>query len=782
MPTYLNDLILSASDKDTANRNEIIAAIDPKKKGIEGITITEVKTRNPLARIFKPKEVNRVIVRTARAVDVSDIRVENEDVSTDIKYRITLKLTLEVPEADDTDSLKRLVQAFQGASLERYGERSSDQQPALGPQRMFETEIKQWIQRRYKSGQTISDHNDPAWQKRQADDIQLHILKEYGLIALARLSVEFASPIELGPIDFAVKSCAKDSPKEIVMNLRAGCRLHGEDPFAASPLSEDNFKKHISSIINRYLRDHVSLHSFRFETEWFAELRSQIEKSLGTLGREATDLHYDYIRNNGGYRQKDYSISAKDAKFVPAGWDPADAILFSARADMEIADAAIFEDTLTESDLSKIEETLTKWLEDAMQTAVENCLHEVHKSKNGYSHLLANWSSKFRGKIESKLKSMAAESGITANTIVTQPDRPEMNLLKKAEIRLDDLSLPLKQDAGTIELFGSVEVSAHSFEDEKLKDILNASKTPLDYIRDKIILPTLSKSSRKIDYNTFNKAFEAEVIETFEKDLKEVLSNDHNLKLEMVELQAKETPQQLVLKRLLAAPSQEVTFQVPRLHTVVDGETQVSPAFNISFQLQISGVEFNNHIDRFLNYDWTEQVKSSGSEYSSIVKRLGDSLGKELTTEDIPILMYANSVDALVRKDFEERIKAVLDAYLTREYGLTGEALAVEAVIQDNEAILEEEEDAMTRIAIIKAKGAATREEIEAGANARKQLTINQAEDQVKENRYNDKIDATDLDRFIGKKQKKPGYAAFPLPKRRGQGDGAQDTNDDDNA
>lgn len=761
MPTYLNELVLSTNDEETTDRNAVKVAIDPKTKGVDGIEVREPKSRPFWRRMIGRTEHEWVLVHTARAVDVADIVVENEDVSTDIKFRLSLKLSLEVPEARDVDGLKRMVNAFRNATLETYGKPTSGQQPKRAPQRMFETELQQWMKRRYNSGRTISEHEDPIWNTRQANEIQAHIRQEYGLKALARLTIEFPTPLNLGPLRFEVSTSAKDSPKPIKVNLRAGCRLQGQDPFTASPLSESRFQKRITDVIDRYMRDNVSLHQFRFSDDWFAGLENAIKRSLQAVGREATDIHYDFVRDSGGYRERDYSVAAKDARFVPAGWDAKDAILFSAQADIEIKNAALFEQSLRDDDLLRAEQSLKSWLETSMQTAVNTCLHEVHRTENGYAYLLTNWTKKFRGDIEAKLITMAKEAGIHAKTIVTQPDRPEMSLLEKAEIALGDFSLPLKQDAGAIDLFGSVEVRAKSF--EKIKDILNSSKTPLEYVKNEIILPALAKSSRNIDYNTFSKSFDTSVIETFTSDLKVAL-RDRNLKLVSVVLDAKQTEQQLVLKRLLSEPSQTVKFKVPRLVLRTQSHEQVCQAFNVTLQLQISGVDFDGQIDRFLRYNWSKKIAMHGDEFSSIVNDLSDGLGAGLVAEDVPTLLFANSRDKQLRKHFEERIADELNTYLKREYGLTGFANAIRSDMVDNIALIKDEEDTKSQIASIRGVGESERLEIAEGVKANAQIAKGRAEFQARLKVTDDDVDATDIGRFAKPKASASPYAAFDLP------------------
>ncbi len=761
MPTYLNELVLSTNDEETTDRNAVKVAIDPKTKGIDGIEVREPKSRPFWRRMMGRTEHEWVLVHTARAVDVADIVVENEDVSTDIRFRLSLKLSLEVPEASDVDGLKRMVNAFRNATLETYGKPTSGQQPKRAPQRMFETELQQWMKRRYNSGRTISEHEDPIWNTRQANEIQAHIRQEYGLKALARLTIEFPSPLNLGPLRFEVSTSAKDSPKPIKVNLRAGCRLQGQDPFTASPLSESRFQKRITDVIDRYMRDNVSLHQFRFSDDWFAGLESAIKRSLQAVGREATDIHYDFVRDSGGYRERDYSVAAKDARFVPAGWDAKDAILFSAQADIEIKNAALFEQSLRDDDLLKTEQSLKSWLETSMQTAVNTCLHEVHRTENGYAYLLTNWTKKFRGAIEAKLIAMAKEAGIHAKTIVTQPDRPEMRLLEGVEVELGDFSLPLRQDAGTIDLFGSAVIKTDSF--EAIKDILNSSKTPLEYVKNEIILPALAKSSRNIDYNTFSKSFDTSVIETFTSDLKEALC-DRNLKLVSVALDAKQTEQQLVLKRLLSEPSQPVKFHVPpRVLKTQTGQI-VSPEFNVTFQLQITGVDFEGQIDRFLGYNWSEKVSEHGSEYASIVNSVGDNLGSGLTGQDVPTLLFANSTDARQRKHFEKRIIDELNTYLKSEYGLTGFAIAIKSEVIDDVAVIQNQEDKITQIEGIRAEGEAKRAEIAAAKEARKEIAERRADIQARLKGTDDSVDATDIGRLVKQNPSASPYAEFALP------------------
>ena len=684
----MNNLIVEIVDDGTQGRNEVCFSIDSRTKSIDGIRVEEPKREGLIGKFFKRQSNKRYVnVRTGEQVRQSDIVVDCEDVSSEVMFKLTLKLDVETPQKSETENLIKLVQAFRTATL-RHQNSGGGEDLQTGPARIFERELRQWLRSRYQRREPLSRLGNTEWQTTQNKEIVTHIASEYGLQAKVKLIIQLSSDLVVDPSTIVAKTIARDSNVDVSLSVRMGCRLMlGKDPFKVPTLKPKQFRSEMEGLMALFVREELSLQEFRFELDWLERLKERVVTHLREFDREVTSFNPELLDVSGNYHQGPYNVIAKDAIFTPSGWSADDAIRFTSNAEFTIKDAARFEVEFSGKDLLKTKNNLEIWLQDALQGAVETCLHEIYRADQGYAELLGKWDSKFRQAIEVELQKRAHKAGLDASTIIAKPDRPEMDLLKSVTISLENLQLPAREPNATLDFRVDMDISVNSFDD--IRGILNATNIPLDYISDKIVLPALSTVARLIGYVDFNQYYdvsapaasdtatpEASAVERFEQAVRDAL-REHNLTLNRFAPVRLQTEDWRIFNRLSSAPNKVLEFSVK--HFVVaneQGQPVVSDKFKIHFNFAITGLSLEK-IETFFRKDWVLIKGQHDSEYTAVMSSVSQSLGEKFNANDTQTLNLGNLAGPLGRGAFEALVNRYLNEFLADEFGLSGYAHAV---------------------------------------------------------------------------------------------------------
>jgi hypothetical protein len=310
----LNDLILLCKDDRSAERGAIILQIDGKRLGLDGVMIQRGKGPSLLRRLWKASEQTRsVLVRTVSSIEMRPIQIDCEHIASEVTYRVTLKFDLQTPDAKDESALCRLGHAFRSATLETVGE-AGHGSPADGPTGRFHREMTQWLRARYRAGGDLAQHADRNWLGSENTAIAGYIQSEFGLDAKVKLKIEVASELRLGPVTVAVETTPCDSDKVVKVPVTVSCVLVDRDVFTAPALTKADLQKRIEAQTDIFVRQHVTLQQYRFETEWIAALRIEIERDLKAFERRVTEFLVP-LSQNAVYHKGPHAIRAGDAIF-----------------------------------------------------------------------------------------------------------------------------------------------------------------------------------------------------------------------------------------------------------------------------------------------------------------------------------------------------------------------------------------------------------------------------------------------------------------------------------
>lgn len=703
----LNDLIVEGTESSQPQRGERLLTIDRKKKDIGAVKVLTENKRTLLDRVFK-RDVERVlIVRTARSASLLPIQLESEDVASEVRFQLTLKLDVQTPSEDNEEALKQLGHAFRDATLHGAG------QAGVGgmsdtPAGRLETELKQWLKTRYRLGKSLSKHSDRAWLAGENAAIADHILKEYGLDTHVKLRVQVASELRLGPVSADVTTTAKDSDKVLEFSVKLGCKLKGSDVFAAPALTETDLKERISEQTDLFVRQNVALQDFRFETRWINQLEAHLEAFLKDYERTITEFHVP-LAQNAIYSKGPHPIEAGKASFSPAGWHDDD-IKFSGNGQIIIENAALYEAGRSHSSLLQTPTELHNWLKGALQEAVSEELHRVHDQNVGYAVLLANWEGAdgYREAIQDNLAARARAEGLNADTIIAQPDREEMGLLKGATIELGSDPRPCLEPDAHLEFDASVQIKIDRFED--IKDLLNRTNRPMQDLRDELISGILSRACRKIPYLRFYQFFESGPWPVKEGDgkaddsgcvgwLKAELTKEllkHRITL--VSFTARQTSNEYyrVFDSLQRTVPETVRFTIERRAARVDGEhspESVLEEFLVSFQLDINGLN-GEKIGAFFR-EWERFQSLNEPIYSAIRHDVEEKLPGMFTPEDRALLMGTEEIGKEFRDACHKLVQDRLSEFLGKTYGLSGEGIGIDVINKTWAGIALDEHDAL---------------------------------------------------------------------------------------
>ncbi|MEL6375842.1 MAG: hypothetical protein AAFQ04_01440, partial [Pseudomonadota bacterium] len=713
----LNTLVQEGGVSTQPQRGEILLSVDPNKKSVAGVRILSENKPTLMKRVFKRDVGRMIVVRAGRSALMQPIELRTEDVATEIAFTVSLKLDIQTPQAQDEDALRQLGHAFRDASLEPYGGGAPDELTD-SPSGRLRAELLQWLKTRYRSGSALEDHDTRAWKERENKEIAHHIRKEYGLDAQAKLRIVQPPPIILGPVTAKVKTTAVDSDKELHFNVKLGCRLKGDNVFAAPTLTASDLEALITRQTDLYLRQQVKLQDFRFSKDWLDGLKKALETELNGYDREITE-YYVPISSNELYSRGPHAIEAGDAVFQPSGWQGDDHISFSANAMVTVVDAAAYEARRDHSKLTRTEEQLREWLQSALQAAVGEELHRIHDQNIGYAALLANWEGPdgYRVAIQENLGRRAKAEGLEASAIIAKPDREEMDLLKGAEIVLEERSYDCLEPGGQLDFEASVQIKIESFND--IKDLLNRTHTPMVSLRDDVILEILTRAVRKIPYLHFYQFFQSgpwpeqggEPVDDsgcvgwlrseFSRELKA-----H--KIELVGFSARQSSTEYydVFDSLQKHVPERVTFQVSRraLKTEAGHSADaVFDAYDIGFDLGITGLNGKN-IQPFFR-DWST-FRSQNSNYGAVRDLVEEKLPAKFTVEDRIILAGTEKHGVKYRDACQKLVIKRLSEFLAETFGLAGAAIAIdvenkgEAVI----AIAQSDADQKDRLDAIKSQ------------------------------------------------------------------------------
>lgn len=685
----LNTLLQEGGVNTQPQRGEILLSVDPNKKSVAGVRILSENKPTLMKRVFRRDVGRMIVVRAGRSALMQPIELRTEDVATEIAFTVSLKLDIQTPQAQDEDALRQLGHAFRDASLEPYGGGAPDELTD-SPSGRLRAELLQWLKTRYRSGSALEDHDTRAWKERENKEIAHHIRKEYGLDAQAKLRIVQPPPIILGPVTAKVKTTAVDSDKELHFYVKLGCRLKGDNVFAAPTLTAGDLEALITRQTDLYLRQKVKLQDFRFSKDWLDGLKKALETELNGCDREITE-YYVPISSNELYSRGPHAIEAGDAVFQPSGWQGDDHISFSANAMVTVVDAAAYEARRDHSKLTRTEEQLREWLQSALQSAVGEELHRIHDQNIGYAALLANWEGPdgYRVAIQENLGRRAKAEGLEASAIIAKPDREEMDLLKGAEIKLADRSYKCVEPDGKLDFEATVQVKIASFND--IKELLNRTHTPMEHLRDKVITEALEKAVEKIPYLDFYQFFqsgpwpdssdgdvhESGCVGWISSQLAKELKKH---KVELVDFSARQTATEYyeVFDSLKKHRPEKVTFIVEERAAKIDGkyyDENVFDAYEISFVMRISALNAENLAPFFT--DWAD-FRNNATNYQALKDAVTTDLPGGFTPEDRLVFHGTEHLGDDYREDCHELITQRLNEFLGRGYGLVAEAIAID--------------------------------------------------------------------------------------------------------
>lgn len=719
----LNALVQEGSVNSQPQRGEVLLSIDPSKKSIAGVKVLSENKPTLMGRVFRRGAARMLFVRTGRSALMQPIELRTEDVATEIAFTVSLKLDIQTPQTKDEEALRQLGHAFRDASLEPYGGGAPDELTD-SPSGRLRAELLQWLKTRYRSGSALADHNSRAWLERENKEIALHIRKEYGLDTQAKLRIVQPPPLNLGPVTAKIKTTAVDSDKELLFNVKLGCKLKGDNVFGAPTLTASDLEALITRQTDLYLRQQVKLQDFRFSKDWLDGLKKALATELNGYDREITE-YYVPISSNELYSRGPHAIEAGDAVFQPSGWQGDDNISFSANAMVTVTNAAAYEVRRDHSKLTRTEEQLREWLQSALQAAVGEELHRIHDQNIGYAALLANWEGPggYRIAIQENLGRRAQAEGLEASAIIAKPDRAEMDLLKGAEIVLEERSYDCLEPGGQLDFEASVQIKIESFND--IKDLLNRTHTPMVSLRDDVILEIITRAVRKIPYLQFYQFFQSgpwpeQGGEPADDSgcvgwLRSELSRELKAhKIELIGFSARQSSTEYydVFDSLQKHVPERVAFQVSRraLKTETGHSADaVFDAYDISFDLGITDLNGEN-IQPFFR-DWST-FRNQNTNYGAVRDLVEKKLPAKFTVEDRVILAGTEKYGDKYRDVCHTLVSKRLSEFLAETFGLAGTAIAIdvenkgEAVI----AIAQSDADQQDRLDAIKSEGEASKD------------------------------------------------------------------------
>ncbi|MEP2981622.1 MAG: hypothetical protein ABJO86_19185 [Lentilitoribacter sp.] len=724
----LNILLFNTKQTDEIGRNQVIMSFDASDKEITGVSVDGGK-KSLLDQIFKRNTGRHsVIVTMGQSIHQPDIVVNCHDVASDVKFTLTLKLDLETPGQDDKQQLRQLVHAFRSELIDQSNLVANT--TTRGPAEAFEDEIAQWLRSTYQRKQSIPRFGQSDWVQSESQRVEKHIEEKFGLQVSARLRAELIGNYSLAPEMLTIQAETSDSKNPVELKVRIGCKLQANvSPISVSKLDSANFKSGIKKLVISFFARNVTLQEFRSSQKWKEGLKTKIIENLARHKRTPVGLLIESVESAIDYDLGPFHIAADRAKFVPLGWVETDAILFSSKAELRITDAGKFEAAFSEKSMLKTEVFLTQWFKVALQGAINSSLHEINKSERGYAALLTGWKSKYRYAIEKDLEERAAKIGVSASTIIAKPDCEEMQLVDGIPLQMKGLRLPAEELNATLDFDLDIDISTSSF--DNISKILNASKSPIDHIKRKIILPVLERLAKNIGYIDFNLYFDRPpanakeegssnqaIIEYFRK-VCEVKLKNAGLKLESFRMTRIQTEHWSIFNALSSAGSEWVKFKTPYFaYQDEDGKTQISDEFKIHFMLSIDSLSAE-HVGKFFGRDWKHFKAQKSSYYLAVVETVKEAISSFFTADDIEVLNFGNLKGLHGRQPFEKLVNDYLNRFLSENFGLVGSATAISIKPPKTVVALKEirdetiDQDKETRLAKIKLSGKMQRKQLE---------------------------------------------------------------------
>lgn len=700
----LHDMILDSTTDASTDRGDVLLAIGSKKKGVDGVRVLAAdgnKISRILDRVTSFGTVSRaVIVQSDSAIDFGKIHISAEEVTSEVRYELELKLDLRTPKATDETALKRVAHAFRDASLRKKGEGVATN-VANSPTAILRREVENWLRSNYRTDKQLSQHGDPGWLASQARLIEGWISSDFGLDARAKLKVQ--APNEVLTLDaLTIKSQAMDSNANINLTLRLAAKLDTRDLFGARALTLEDLSDRVSTLANRYLRGSVSLQQYRFGTQWRGELEQKIASDLKDF--ERTLIEFQLTPPINGYTLGPHIVRAGKATFQPAGWNNNegrdDKIWFSCDANIVVEDAARYErlyemDKLFDGlEISHTEKIMERWLQRELQEAVRETLHPIHRDDHGYAKLLSSWTGDngFKAQIEHNLTERGKVAGLKLSNLVATPSRDEMRLLDRTIISIPSTAFQSSADNVKLEFSAEVEIKVASFDD--IRGILNRTNKPLDEIRDKHILKPLERFIRQIGYIEFFKNFEYGpwpakadkpkdgpepedgCVGWLKHKLSESLSGSTETQGERIELldltiHQSSTVHFEVFQRLTQTIPKRVKVMLDMVSP--DGETLTDP-YEIMFDLSITGLSQDNTTLFFR--DW-EAIAGNQSEYEAMMADCAETLAGYFDATQRERFFFAHKAGVQGKLKSEEIVRSCLTRYLDEKYGLSGNAVSI---------------------------------------------------------------------------------------------------------
>lgn len=766
----LNKLINAVAVDTDTGRNEICFKVSGKKRGTVGVAVHNAEKKGFLSGLIRRKGTLRYIrIATGRSVDILDMEVDCQDIQSEVEYRVKLRFNVQTPEKDDKSALQKMVEVF-ADTVPEYPAKNHDD-PESGPSSRFRSEMRQWLAKRYRSGDRIK--TTEAWRNEQAAEINDYIVKEYGLDAKVKLSLKTISKKRLKPIEVLVETCSCDSTIEIELPITVGCELldGNKDLFEAVTLSDQDLADLVVKRVDRHLRAKVSLQQFRFENEWKNDLEAAIENDLKAVGRTITNIYFEHSTSTASYAHGPFDIRTDPVDFTPADWREKDKISFVTNAQVSVSNAAVHEPLYEAGDYRDMKGYLHNWFTEALSGAIHECLHEIHDKKVGYAALLTNWESGYQRKIKAKLEALAIKSGLSADAIISNPERPEVRLPQGVWIHIpedgeagerpyseDTAGINTKQFASAsptvkFKLQIAAKVKIKSF--EEIKDLLNQTTDALAFIREQLIEPAVRQvcqTTNIIDYyskfefgpsggseGSFVEAIEIEIKKRFE-----------GYKIELQSLRMNQGDENIreIYSALVGAQPKRIDFTIGAL-VAGKGIKNTSEAVSVGFDLNVTSVSGQGWA-QFVPFIWPQYAHDQKSYYDLVYDKVAQTIGAKFQAGNLELINYAEA-DEQGKEDFHELVNTYVNEILEQNFGLSGSAITIKRDMNDTEAIVIEER--RTTIDLKRAAMKAEKVTILQGLDADEQLSAVREGKRVSD--YRNEMDAlmpgSEIDRAIEK-------------------------------
>lgn len=703
----LNRLVTTVSADTHMGRNEVCFKVTGKKRGAISVASHHAQKKGLLSAFMRGKGPTRYIrIATGRTVDILDMNVDCQDVQSEVKYRIKLRFDAQTPEKNNRSALQKMVEVFADTISDSSAQGGDD--PEFGPSRRFRDEMHQWLASRYRSGDQIKTSDE--WRSAQSKEIDEYIAREYGFDIKVKLTIKTLSKKRLGPVEVKVDTNACDSKIAISLPLKVGCELMdgNKDLFEAVTLSEPDLQELIERRVDRFMRDQVTLQQFRFENAWIDDLRATIEKDLQAKGRTITNFIVEHSPASADYEMGPINVKTEPVEFVPSGWDAGNTINFISNAQVHVNNAAVHEPLFEASDFNKMKPYLHDWFTKALHSAIHECLHKIHDKNVGYATLLTDWDTTFQKNIRTMLERMAKEAGLIADTIISNPERPEVKLpqgvwihipVKNNEAQMfsdGEGGIAAKKFASmtpsvNFELAIDVHVKIKNFAD--IKDILNQTTDALAFIREQLIEPAVRHVCQDTDTVRYYSAFEFVPIgetgisftDMVERKVREALTAES---IQLLSLRLRRADEHIWEKysRIIGNPPQRIGFHIEPLVRGTDLQ-DISNLVPVSFDLNITGMcEDGAGWGQFVPLIWPDEVQETQTYYQLVYDKVVETISAKFQAGDIDAIKYAE-FSAEDKNEFGLLLNGYVNDILDRNFGLRGEAISIKRDLSDQEKI-----------------------------------------------------------------------------------------------